>query len=65
MSDELKKSRERFERALGEVQDAVAAETGFWLRAKRWALPLAAGAAGLAVALLLRRNLPGPRRLRR
>jgi hypothetical protein len=65
MSDELKKSRERFEKALGEVQEAVSAETGFWLRARRWALPLAAGAAGLAAALILRRNLPGLRRLRR
>jgi hypothetical protein len=65
MSDELKRHRERFERALGDLQDAVEAETGWWLRARRWAVPLAAGATGLALALLLRRNLPRLRRLRR
>lgn len=64
MSDQLERSRERFERSLDELRGAMHDELGWFPKAKRWALPLAVAAVGLVAGLAVRRVLPGRRRRR-
>ncbi len=58
MSAEVERSRERFERSLDELRTALDQELGWLPKVNRWLLPLVAGAAGLAIGLVVRRNLP-------
>ena len=66
MSNDLERSRERFERSLDDLRGAVHDELGWLPKAKKWALPIAVAAAGLVVGMTVRRVLPGrsKRRLR-
>lgn len=64
MSQELELRRRRFEASLQELLAAVEGELGVAPRRSSWILPLVAAAAGVAVGVALRRNLPR-RRLRR
>jgi hypothetical protein len=66
MSQDLERSRERFERSLDELRGAIQDEIGWWPKAKKWALPIAATAVGVVFGLAVRRALPGrsQRRLR-
>lgn len=64
MSDDLARSRERFERSLDELRVAIDEEVGWLPAAKRWALPIAVAATALVVALAVRRALPVRRRRR-
>lgn len=65
MSDPLERSRRRFERSLASLQDSIESEIGWAPRAAPWAGMLVAAAAGLALALGLRRKLPEWRSRRR
>ena len=58
MSDDVARSRRRFERSLDELRRAVESEFGAAPRIARWLLPLVAGAVGLAIGVAARRNLP-------
>jgi len=58
VSDEIRRSRERFERSLDALRKEFAGELGWAPRVSRWVLPLVAGTVGLVAGLTLRRNLP-------
>lgn len=58
MSDELERSRRRFEAGLEELRGASVAELGWAPRMARWAVPVVAAAVGLTVGLMVRRGLP-------
>jgi len=62
---EIEKQRLRFESSLDDLRDALEEELGWAPRARRWAVPIVAGAVGLVAGLVLRRNLPRLRRRRR
>ena len=64
MNRDLEQSRERFERSLDELRGAIHDEIGWWPRAKKWALPIAAAAVGAVFGLAVRRALPGSRQRR-
>ena len=66
MTDErVERSRQHFETTLEDLRSAVEQELGWAPRLSRWAVPLAAAAAGLALGVVVRRALPRRRRLRR
>lgn len=66
MSDErIERSRQRFEQSLEDLRSAVDRELGWAPRLSRWAVPLVAAAAGLALGLAVRRALPRLRPRRR
>lgn len=62
MSRELDRGRERFERSLTDLRDAIEDEFGAVPRLGRWALALGAAAAGFALGGVLVRRLAGGRR---
>lgn len=64
----IESSRRRFEESLDDLRSAVDRELGWAPKLSRWAVPLVAAAAGLALGLAVRRALPrlrGQRRLGR
>ncbi len=66
MTDErVERSRQHFETTLEDLRSAVEQELGWAPRLSRWAVPLAAAAAGVALGVVVRRALPRRRRLRR
>ena len=65
MSEDLGKSRRRFERALAYLQDSIESEIGWAPRAFAWVVPLVGFAAGLALGMTVRRAVPARRRARR
>lgn len=58
MSDDLERSRARFEASLTELRGAVEHELGRKPRLGRWIVPLVAATVGFAVGLALKRTLP-------
>jgi len=64
VSDDLERSRRRFENALGDLQDAIESEVGWAPRAFAWVVPLVGFAAGLALGMKTRGALPAGRRRR-
>jgi len=61
---EIERQRRRFESSLDDLREALEGEFGWAPRARRWMLPIVAGAVGLVAGLVLRRNLPRVRRRR-
>jgi hypothetical protein len=58
MSDDLGRSRARFEASLAELRGAVEGEFGRKPRLGRWIVPVVAATVGFAVGLALKRSLP-------
>jgi hypothetical protein len=66
MTDErVERSRQHFEETLEDLRSAVEQELGWAPRLSRWAVPLIAAAAGLALGVVVRRALPRGRPRRR
>ncbi len=65
MSQDLERSRRRFERTLADVQDSIEREIGWAPRALAWVVPLVGVAAGIALGIAVRRALPRGGRKRR
>lgn len=65
MSEDLGRSRRRFERALADLQESIESEIGWAPRAFAWVVPLVGFAAGLALGMKVRGALPGRRDRRR
>jgi len=63
--DRIRSSRERFERSLEDLRSAFDQEVGWAPRLSRWAVPLIALAAGVALGVAVRRTLPRARPRRR
>jgi len=61
---ELERRRRQFEASLDDLRKELEAEFGWAPRARRWALPIVAGAVGLVSGLIVRRNFPRLRRRR-
>jgi hypothetical protein len=65
MSADLERSRERLERGLAELREAVESELGALPRLGRWALAVAVAAAGFALGAAVRRRVSAARGRRR
>ena len=63
--DRVARSRERFERSLEDLRSALDQELGWAPKLSRWAVPLIAAAAGVALGMAVRRALPRRRSQRR
>ncbi len=63
--DRVVRSRERFERSLEDLRSALDQELGWAPKLSRWAVPLIAAAAGVALGMTVRRALPRRRSQRR
>jgi hypothetical protein len=59
---DLERSRERLERSLADLREAVEAELGAVPRLGRWAVAVVAAAAGFALGASLRRRISARRR---
>jgi hypothetical protein len=57
-SEELEDRRDRFAADFDELRAALHQELGWAPRGMRWIVPIVALAAGIAVGVALRRNLP-------
>jgi len=58
LSDDVTRSRERFEASLADLRGAVESEFGRKPRLGRWIVPVVAVTVGFAVGLALKRSLP-------
>ena len=64
MSDDLESSRDRLERSLADLRDALSTELGGVPKLGRWALVIAVAAAGFVIGGALGGRLSGRRRRR-
>jgi hypothetical protein len=58
VSDDVARSRARFESSLADLRGAVESELGRKPRLGRWLVPVVAATVGFAVGLALKRTLP-------